>query len=363
MKILFYIDGLGPGGKEHRLLELMKYIKEHGDADMELALMSHDIRYPEIHELGIKFHYIIRRSKKDPRVYFMLYKLCKSIKPDIIHVWDSMTAVYAAPIAWLLKLKLVNGMIVNAPEKIKPFTGIWIRSKFTFHFSDLIVANSLAGLKSFKAPVEKSLYIHNGFDFKRTNNLKDKNIIKQQLDINTEHVVGMVASFSIRKDYNSYILAAQRIVKMRDDVTFIAVGDGTDLEKCKELVENEYKPKIKFIGWQSEIDSIINVFDIGVLATYTEGISNSIMEYMALGKPVVATDCSGTREIVIDGDTGFLVQRESVDDLSSKILKLLDSANQAKIMGERGKQRITELFSLEAMGSKFIAMYRNINLN
>jgi hypothetical protein len=93
MKILFFIDGLIAGGKERRLLELMKGIKSGFDVEFELAVMNADIHYREVFDLGIKVHYLIRKTKKDASVFYKFYKICKNFRPDIIHCWDSMTAV------------------------------------------------------------------------------------------------------------------------------------------------------------------------------------------------------------------------------------------------------------------------------
>lgn len=79
MKILFFIDSLRSGGKERRLVELIKGLKDYQDIQCELATMSKEIYYTEIYNLGIRIHYLIRKWKKDPRIFFRLYNLCKKI--------------------------------------------------------------------------------------------------------------------------------------------------------------------------------------------------------------------------------------------------------------------------------------------
>ena len=103
------------GGKQRRLTELMRAIKSRQDIEFELVVMNKDIHYKEIFDLGINIHYIIRKTKRDISVFFRFYKLCRNYKPDIIHCWDSMTAIYLVLICKLLHIKLVNGMVVSAP--------------------------------------------------------------------------------------------------------------------------------------------------------------------------------------------------------------------------------------------------------
>lgn len=364
MKVLHFTGGLSSGGRERQIVECLKGISKHKDVICELAIMDHNIHYNAVNDLNIKIHYLIRKIKKDPRILIKLYKICTQFKPDIIHAWDSMASVYAVPISKMLHIKLINGMIRDARPISNPFDKTWTRSKFTFPFSDVIVSNSYAGLKCYKAPSPKSICIHNGFDFERIKKLQEKQIVKAKFNINTEKVVGMVASFSKRKDYETYILAAQMVLEERENVTFLAIGGGEHLEKCKKIVSDQFVTKIKFLGRQNGLESIINIFDIGVLATdtkfHSEGISNAIIEYMALGKPVVATRDGGTTELVLDGKTGFLVTARDENEIYIKIKQLLEDESLAIRMGNEGKERINKKFSLEKMTSSFVCLYENI---
>lgn len=204
MKILFIIDTLGSGGKERRLSELLKAVNTRHDIDAELVVMSSVIHYKEVLDLGIKIHYVIRKTKKDISAFYRLYKLCRSCRPDIVHCWDSMTAVYSALSCMLLHIKLVNGMIIDSPCQQNIFNKHWLRAKLTFPFSDLIVANSDAGLKAYRAPVKKSVIIYNGFNFQRTNNLLPREAVRDQLGVNQGNVIGMVATYADNKDYDTF---------------------------------------------------------------------------------------------------------------------------------------------------------------
>lgn len=131
------------------------------------------------------------------------------------------------------------------------------------------------------------------------------------------------------------------------EVVFVAVGDGETLEASKKLSADV--GALKFLGKRKNVEEIVATFDIGVLSTFTEGISNSVMEYMALRKPVVATDGGGTRELVVDGETGFLVPPGNADSLAAKIEHLLDNPDTARHMGEAGEARLKREFSLTRM--------------
>lgn len=359
IRILHFIDSLRAGGKERQLVELLKGLSVHKKIVCELTIMSEDIHYNAVNNIDIKKYYLIRKHKKDPGILVKLYKLCKEFKPDIIHSWNSMTSVYAVPVAKMLGIKLINGMIRDS-SPFKFFSKACIRSKITFPFSDVILANSSAGLKAYNAPVHKSVCIYNGFDFNRIRRLHDENTIRRKFNIDTERVVGMVATFSNNKDYDTFITAAQSILQARENVTFLAIGDGVNIEKCRKLVKPQFRNKIKFLGKQKDIESIVNTFDIGVLATYSEGISNSIMEYMALRKPVVATNGGGINELVLHGKTGFLVDSNDAHKLSKRIEQLLADEELANRMGSAGCERIKREFSLEKMTNLYVGLYERL---
>jgi glycosyltransferase involved in cell wall biosynthesis len=167
----------------------------------------------------------------------------------------------------------------------------------------------------------------------------------------------MVAEFSDRKDYVTYIKAAQMILQKRNDVLFVAVGAGKNLEACKQMAASAGSG-IRFLGERRDIEAIVNTIDIGVLCTYTEGISNSVMEYMAAGKPSIVTDGGGSRELVLDGHTGFLVSPSNPQAVAAKIELLLESSDLGKQMGRAAKERLLDKFSLEQLVENTMRMYR-----
>ena len=354
------IDKLADGGKERRLVELLKGLSASEEIIYQVVVLSDLITYDEVYQLKGKIHCIKRKSKKDLNVFNQLYTICRSFKPDIVQAWESMATIYGIVTAKRIKSKFINASISHAPARIKPFSKLWMRSRLTFPFTNAVVGNSRAGLKSYKAPSGKSYCIHNGFDFRRIAQLTPEKDIKALLKIGDEMIVGMVAAFTPKKDYKSFILASLSVIEEMKHVCIICVGEGKQKASIQELVPSKYRSQFRFLGWQKNVESIINIFDVGVLSTYTEGISNAIMEYMVLGLPVVATAGGGTKELVVDGETGFLVEQENPDQLAASIKTLLADQEKAALMGRNGKARIHDHFSLEKMVSDYIRLYKSL---
>ena len=356
---MYIIDGLGPGGTERRFVQLLKRLDKNRFS-AKVVLLTDLVHYSEIYDLDIDVIKLEGKIRFDPLISLKLHGICRNWRPDIIHAWGSKPAACAGPVAKALRIRMINAMIADAPIRLNAKRRI--RSLLSFPFSDVIQANSHAGLKAYGVPPEKGNVIHNGFDFDRLGSLKDKSSVMEELNIDTRFVAGVVQGFKYHKDYDSLIEAALKILEQRDDVSFVCVGDGLEFDRIRKMAEGNIK--IIFAGNRDDVESIVNIFDIGILLTnlerHGEGISNSIMEYMALGKPVIATTGGGTPEIVSDGETGYLIPQKSPDALAEKILYLLDHDDVRESMGKKGEERIRREFSIDSMIEGHVRLYGSL---
>lgn len=359
MKVLFYIESLRAGGKERRIIELLKGLKKHSDITVELVLTRNEIHYKEFFELGIPLHITERKFiKKDPRLFYKFYNIARKFRPDIIHAWGHMVAFYAVPTAKLLNVPLLNNEITDATLGQKLIGKNWV-----FNNSARIIANTQAGLDAYQAPPGKSGVIYNGFNFSRLTNITPAEEIRKKFDITTQYAVAMVATFSPYKDYATYIKAAIEVLKTRKDVTFLCVGDGNS-DSLQSMVPSELKAHIRFPGKQSNVEAIMNACDLGVLATdvrnHAEGISNALMEFMALSRPVIATNFGGSKELVVNEKTGYLVEAYDHQELASRVNTLLSNDALRLEMGRAANERVHNEFSIDKMISSFYKEYTKL---
>jgi len=273
-----------------------------------------------------------------------------------------MCSVYASPIALIFGSALINGMIQNAPLflNLKDYR----RLLLTAPFSTVILANSLAGLRAYRVDGKKGLCIQNGFNFDRINNLPDVNYVKHSLDIRTKHVVGMIGRFNPDKDYSTFFKAAKLLYSERKDITFVAVGEGPDLESFRARLKSDSQANIRILGVSKRVEEIVKTFSIGVLVTdsryHGEGIANAILEYMALEKPVIATNATGNREIVKDGENGFLIPFGDENALASRIRELVDRPDIRSAFGRAGRALVEQKFGIEQMVQKHVELFRRL---
>lgn len=365
IKVLILNDELTRGGKERRIAELVKYCKLHYEIIFEIVVIHDKIEYEDIYETGYKIHTLKWAENKTIDSFKRLFAIAKSFNPDIIHSWSSMTDVIGVSLKMYTHKKLISSMIA----RVIPYRSLkdkdYRRALYTFPFIDFITSNTKAGLERYHAPKRKSSCIYNGFNFERTNNLQKADILKKQHNLENKFVVGMVAAFAERKDQETFISAALSLLKKYPGkIAFVLIGYGAYEEERRKQSGEHFQNDIIFTGMCNFVEEYINIFNVGVLCTnsefHGEGISNAILEYMALGKPVIASEGGGTKEIVDDTINGLLIKPKQPELLEEKIIYLMNNPEKARDMGLQGQLKIRQHFSIEAMCSGFIKLYEKL---
>lgn len=364
------IDSLDKGGKERRMLELIKGLKKHGNQfDIYLLSLTNRVEYKYVYDLPIKFEILRRNFKKDPTIILKLKKIISDFGPDIIHSWSTMASVYISISNLFSGIPLINAVLADAPLHLNIFNKHFFRVKLTTPFSNLIVSNSKAGITAYKTPVSKSVCIYNGIDFSRFDNLRSvKDVRKEIIGDKTGDifVIVMVASFDERKDFKTLVNAAIKMCFKNPAYTFILIGNGPTLEKLRNKVPVELmnECRIIFTGERDDVESILQIADLGVLMTnaenHGEGISNTIIEYMSMGKPVLASRGGGTDEVVKDNYNGYLIDPGNEDQLMGKIESLFNNRTLLDSLGDQARKYARANFGLEEKTAEYIELYRNL---
>lgn len=364
------IDSLDKGGKERRMLELIKGLKKHGNQfDIYLLSLTDRIEYKYVYDLPIKFQVLRRNFKMDPAIILKLKKIISEFRPDIIHSWSTMASVYISISNLFSRIPLINAVLADAPLHLNIFNKHYFRVKLTTPFSNLFVSNSKAGIASYKTPEFKSVCIYNGIDFNRFENLRSvKDVRKEILGNKTGDVfvIAMVASFDERKDFETVVSAAIKMCSKNPAYIFILIGNGPTLEKLRNKVPEELlnDRQIIFTGKRDDVESILQIADLGVLMTnaenHGEGISNTIIEYMAMGKPVLGSRGGGTDEVIKDHYNGYLIDPGNEEQLMGKIESLYNNRPLLGTLGNYAQKYARANFELGEKTTEYIELYRNL---
>jgi glycosyltransferase involved in cell wall biosynthesis len=359
------IDALGKGGKERRMLEIIKGLKaEKNKCEITLVSLTDLVGYDYVYDLPINFIVLKRNSKLDFSIIWKLRAIIKDFKPDIIHSWSTMASVYLVLAKAGTKIPFINGFIADAPAVVNVYDKYYWRVKFTTPFSDAFVANSLAGIKAYKTPSGRTFCINNGIDFSRFENLRERKEVEFEIlseEKMNHFLVTMVATFSNKKDYKTLVDAAIELCREDPDFVFVLIGDGPTKAslQCK-VNEAGLADRILFPGKRSDVESILQISDIGALMTYTEGLSNAIIEYMAMGLPVIASRGGGTDELIEDGFNGYMVDTESKDQLKDRIVQLKNDKKLYKNIAQNAYRWVREQFDIAKKTAEYEKLYYSL---
>lgn len=354
MRVLFLTNDLPSGGLERQLALLATSLPVEWEP--RVWAMGGGPFEGYLRDRGIPVVVRRRRARFDPMPAVLLYEELRFWRPDVVHAWGWMPAVPAGPFCHLLGIACVNGMIRSGA--VEPDFTRWKR--FGMASATLVVANSKAGLRAWGIGSSKGRLVYNGFDEARLESL-DAGNTGVRADPKEFRVI-MTGRMTPVKEFDVVIEAARRLSRVEDGWRFLLVGDGPDRERLirrsRDLIE---RGVIAFPGPAMEILGLVRQADVGVLMTNSrlahEGLSNSIMEYMALGLPVVCGDGGGNPELVQDGTTGFVVPSGDADELASRLTDLRKDPELCVAMGSAGKARIIDEFSLETMVQNVLHVY------
>ncbi len=176
--------------------------------------------------------------------------------------------------------------------------------------------------------------------------------------IEGKKVVMLSANLRPVKNVQGFLMAAYQILADRDDTVFVILGSGPD-ESSLQFLASELGIADR-VFWAGSVDVpalYLSRADVCCLSSDSEGFSNSIVEYMAAGKPVVATRVGGSGECIDAGESGFLVGRGDFNSMAKFIIRLLDDPEMRKSFGEAGRKIVLERFTLELQMKRFHDMY------
>lgn len=351
-RTLIVTDSLGVGGMERQLALLATSLPESW-AVRVVALAEGDFA-SVLADAGIDVITLPRAFRFDVRPAFGLAGIIREWRPTVVHSYGWMSATAALPSCRLLGIPLVDASIQDGG--VPPRRGRMMRTVVSL--ADAVIANSRAGLVAYGADPRRGRVVYNGFDPHRW-------ALCGTGDRSTESPtrVVMTARMHPHKDYRTFLEAARVLsAESPGEWQFLAVGPGENraglVAEYQDLVDAGV---LSFPQPGTEVMGFVRDSSIGVLLTnpdlHAEGIPNSIMEYMACGLPVVATDSGGNAELVVQGETGLLVPPCDTEAVVDALSTLRDNPEDANRMGRAGRARIADVFTLDALVEGTLAVY------
>ncbi|MBW2570109.1 MAG: glycosyltransferase [Deltaproteobacteria bacterium] len=363
INVLHLIQGLEIGGLEIMVVNLLERIDRSQYRSSICCYDSLGSLAEGLPERGIGVHLLRRRSGIDYLYPFKLARYLKKSKIKILHLHNPTALFYGT-----LAGKIAGTSCIIYTEHGRDFSSsikVRIANRILCKMVDRVVVVAEHGkryLVEHEGVNEKKIVkIYNGIDSKKFGTRQEVILIRRQLGITDDQsVIGIVARLDPIKNHVCLIRAMKIIATRFLDTILLIIGDGFLRSELESLTEDlGLQNHIKFLGTRSDIAELLSVLDVFVLSSFSEGLSLTLIEACAAAKPIVVTDVGGNAEIVKHESNGLLVPSDQPEDLAKAITELLTDKEKGRQMGEVGRKKFKEEFTLDGMVRKYEDLYES----
>ena len=299
------------------------------------------------------------RNQVDLAAAWRLSRVLKQYAPDVIQAHDSHAVAMAATALSISSPTPKPPLIATRRVDFHIATNSFSRWKYGEVDRFIAITNAIADmLVADGIPRAKIALVNEGVDVERIAALPAANVHAEcYLPVNSP-VVGNVAALVPHKGQHYLIDAAAIVVRQVPDVRFVILGEGELHEQLeREIMHKHLERHVFLAGFRSNPVELTKSFDVFVMSSVTEGLCTALVDAMAASRPTVATTAGGIPEVVVDGETGFLVPPKEPEAMADRIVRLLRDPALRQRMGEAGLARARARFTVERMVEETNAVY------
>lgn len=361
INVIHLVEELTIGGLEKTLTAIVLNLNKEKYNVSVWCLREGGFFADKLVKEGIDVKILHISTSRNPLSIYKLYRLLKSRKFDIIHTHAYSAGTIGRVSAFLAGIPIIishNHSIYDYYHKYYHFVE-WFLSLITDRVICISEAVNRFANETQRINARKLITIHNGIDDVCTVTEKRCSDLKKELCIPINHsVIGTIAHLEEHKGVKYFLESASLLLATRKDISFLLVGEGAlKGELKKRCVDLKIEKNVIFAGERSDISEILFSIDIFVLPSLREGLPLAILEAMACGKPVIATNVGGIPEIVKNGVNGILVSPRDPEALYRAMGKLLNNREMREEMGRNGKKMCSESFNFKTMLEKIENLY------
>jgi glycosyltransferase involved in cell wall biosynthesis len=361
-RILQIIPSLDRSGAEKQLVLLATGLPRDEFEVHVCALTRGGPLEADLRRQKISLTIIGKRWKIDPGAYWRLKRHIAQLQPDLVQTWMFAANAYGRAAALAVGVK----HLVASERCVDPWKG-WHQlaiDRWLARRTDAIVVNS-PGVRDFYLrqglPAEKFHVIANGVAPSAPSDISREQLLAQLGLPPGSRLIAAVGRLWPQKRVKDLIWATDLLHNIRDDAHLLIIGEGPQRARLERYRDQCcVRDKVRFLGARDDVPRLMPHFDLLWLASDYEGLPNVIMEAMAAGIPVVATDIPGNRDLVVNRETGYLVPVGDRAAFGRWANKILNDAALARQLGSAGKDRVLAHFSVEQMVCRHATLYREI---
>ena len=305
---------------------------------------------------------IAARGEVDLSAAWRLSRVIKRLAPDVIHAHEPH-AVAMASTALSILSQAPRPLLLASRRIVSPMAKNSF-SRWKYSQIDCFIANSVAIRERLAAegiPRGKVTIVHEGVDVERIIRMPAANVHAEFYLPTHAPVVGNVAALVPHKGHHHLIEAAALVIREVPDARFVIVGDGELREMLERQIRDKHLERHIFLaGFRADARELTKGFDIFALSSIVEGMCAALIDAMAASKPAVATDAGAVSEVIVDGDTGFLVPPRDHVEMAARLVTLLKDAGLRSRMGGAALARVREMFTVARMVEETAAVYARL---
>ena len=313
---------------------------------------------------GLELIPIAPRTEMDLSAAWKLSRLVKRLAPDVIHAHDPHGVAMASLALSLGAAKGGPMPVLVASRRVDFHLKGNSFSRWKYRQVDCFIAASDAirlMLVADGVPEDRTVTVHEGIDVEHVLAAPAVNVHEAFFLPHGAPVVGNVAALVPHKGQRHLIEAAHLVVQEFPDARFIILGEGELREHLERQVREHHLEKhVLLPGFRTDVLGCIKGFDLFVMSSVTEGLGTSLLDAMACGRPIVATETGGIPEIVEDGVNGRLVPPRDARALARAIVDALKDEPLRNRMGAAGLARVNERFTVERMVAETVSVYARV---
>lgn len=369
VNVLFLETAMRVGGTETVVNQLIRRIDPERFRPVLCCLYEPGFLGERLAKDGYTVHHHVAGKRFDLGTGIRLYKLMRKEKIDVVFIVNQPITQFWG--VFMSVLAGVKGRItaIRSTGKINRIKRRLLLNRLTFPWVERVTALSQMHReylhKEERIAMEHMEIIPNGVDLTRFCFNGEPEKIRTQLGLSKDQpVVGISAMLRPEKDHAMFLRAAQRVLTQVPSAQFLVVGDGAEKSRLEALArELKIEKSVHFLGMRSDVPAVVTLFDVAVLSSFpvVETLSNAVLEYMAAGKPTVATRVGSVPEQIDEDKTGFLV--ESGDDraMAERITRLLKDREFCRKMGEAAFEKVVSCYSLEQMVRGYENLFQRLS--
>lgn len=311
---------------------------------------------------------------KDLICLFQLIRILKKEKPDIVHTHSSKAGILgriAARIAGVpIIIHSIHGFGFNPYQKIFVRWLFVFLERWTSKFSQTLIAvskeNIREGLELNIGKESQYVLIRSGIDIKKikqTAEASDPARLKKTFGIpGNVKVVLTIGPFKIQKDPLSFVRLAGKVSASFPEAQFFMAGDGELREEIENLIRSlRLENHVRLLGWQRNVPELLRICDLFVMTSLWEGLPRAGVEALIVGKPVIAFAVNGLKEIVKDGENGFLFPPGEIDAMSQKVVQVLKEPILREQLSKNAVRSIDDSFDIHKMVHQQEDLYETLS--